>query len=50
MCQLCGLAARYARVRQDSLVQNLSQFATVIQTKASTETKPNQPVTNLGEN
>jgi hypothetical protein len=45
MCKICGLAARYSRVRQDSLVFNLSQFATAIAAQPTTETSQNQPVT-----
>jgi hypothetical protein len=37
MCKICVLAARYPRVRQDSLVFNLSQFASTIAASPLTE-------------
>jgi len=37
MCKLCAIAARYSRVRQDSLVFNLSQFAVAVEGKPLTE-------------
>jgi hypothetical protein len=33
MCKLCAFAARYPRVRQDSLVFDLSQFAVAIEVR-----------------
>jgi hypothetical protein len=45
MCQLCSIATRFARVRQESLVFNLSQFASAIAAQPTTETPQNQPVT-----
>jgi hypothetical protein len=41
MCKLCAFAARYPRVRQETLVLNLSQFATTVTAKPVTE--PSQP-------
>ncbi|WP_181314454.1 hypothetical protein [Phormidesmis priestleyi] len=45
MCKLCAIAARYpaSRVRQDSLVFNLSQFAVAIETKLEAKPLSEQP-------
>jgi hypothetical protein len=45
MCKICALAARYTPVRQDSLVFNLSQFATVVTAKPLIDPSQNPPVT-----
>lgn len=42
MCKLCALAVRYPRARQDSLVFDLSQFATTIAAESSIEQLKNQ--------
>jgi hypothetical protein len=42
MCQLCAIAVRYPRVRQDSLVFNLSQFSVAAEEKPLTENTSTQ--------
>jgi hypothetical protein len=42
MCQLCAIAVRYSRVRQDSLVFDRSQFAAAVAKSPSTEQSQNQ--------
>jgi len=37
MCKLCTITARYPRIRQESVVFNLSQFALTVQPKVSTQ-------------
>ncbi|MBD1997603.1 hypothetical protein H6G00_13365 [Leptolyngbya sp. FACHB-541] len=44
MCKICVLAARYPRAPQDSLVLNLSQFASAIAAKPLTEPSQTQSI------
>ncbi len=47
MCKLCAFAARYVRVRQDSLVFDLSQFVGAVEAKPLTKRSQEQPQPNL---
>jgi hypothetical protein len=49
MCKLCAIAARYPRVRQDSLVFNLSQFANAVEAKSLSEQPQDQLLINIQE-
>ncbi|MBD3886797.1 hypothetical protein IFO70_34735 [Phormidium tenue FACHB-886] len=49
MCKICALAARYIPVRQDSLVFNLSQFATAVTAKPSIAPPQNPFITAIQE-
>ncbi|MBD2054664.1 hypothetical protein H6F88_01235 [Oculatella sp. FACHB-28] len=50
MCKICVLAARYPRAPQDSLVLNLSQFASAIAAKPLIESSQTPSARSTQEN
>ncbi|MBW4517727.1 MAG: hypothetical protein KME11_21190 [Timaviella obliquedivisa GSE-PSE-MK23-08B] len=49
MCKICAIAARYPRVRQESLVFNLSQFAIAVEAKQEFERPQERSPSNTQE-
>jgi hypothetical protein len=50
MCKICVLASRHSRVRQETLVLNLSQFTSTIRQRRKREAVAAQPTTETSPN
>jgi hypothetical protein len=50
MCKLCSFATRISHERQESLVFDLSQFATAVKTTSADEPSQPQPILTTQEN